>query len=96
MKFSIHKFVVPFDLDNGAFLPIGSKIVHCDIQNGNICVWATVEIGSPIPTCGYPSVVIFPTGLQIDDYEFHHYDHLKTFQMDSGLVWHVFARIEVM
>lgn len=84
-----HVFKYQIPLKEGiSELQMPSKWAICDVnhQEGQIFIWAMVDIHAPLKTYKF---MIHGTGWKIDDVENLYF--LKTVHMPDGLVWHVFA-----
>lgn len=80
---TIWKYEVYPDLFN-VEMPIGAKILSCQVQNRTIQMWALVDTGNKLETRQF---VVFGTGQEINDYNLQ---FIATFQPDPYLVFHLF------
>lgn len=87
----ILKFNIPDPMVNGGkkitvMMPVDARILWCDVQNGEICLWALCEAGVPRE---YREFTIFGTGNEIEDIYF--LDYIGTIQLPP-FVWHIFEK----
>ena len=68
-------------------MPIGSRILDVQVQNGVICLWATVD------TALMPETRIFQIIGTGDSEVDNCHNYIGTVQQDS-FVWHIFERKE--
>ncbi len=71
-------------------MPIGARILNIQVQNGRICLWAIVEIGSRIERRTF---VIQGTGNKLCKAVEDRGYYMGTVQ-NNGFVWHIFEIIE--
>lgn len=83
MARTIWKFTLNSNMDQPVQMPGNSKILTAQMQDGKICLWATVTPGVPI---GQRLIKIYGTGWDMDT-TIHPY--IATVQ-DGALVWHIF------
>jgi hypothetical protein len=91
---TIYKYPLELTDRQAVSMPIGSKILSVDNQNGTICVWA--EVDSDVPHNRYYSFRIVGTGNPIDfttkpNETVRPYNFLGTVIMNP-FVWHVYRR----
>ena len=68
-------------------LPAGSRILHADNQNGQLCLWAIVDAAKE---CATPvEIKIVGTGQPINDLDRERDVYFKTV-MSGYFVWHIF------
>ncbi len=84
MSSSIWKFEVRLTSRSVVKMPIGAKILKCDMQNGSICVWALVNTSNDMVNREFE---VYGTGHPVYDGIEEHY--LNTV-IDGDYVWHVF------
>ena len=73
--------------------PSDFELLHIGKQGDNLVAWGTVEVddaGSPVHVYKNIHLCIRGTGHRFNGNEGK---HIKTVQMASGLVWHVFWRL---
>ncbi len=89
----IYKYLIPIQGENISItLPRHANYLDIQSQGENICMWCEVdedEIETETRT-----FKIFGTGHLINDYN-NDLLYIKTVQMPSGLVWHVFEVVSL-
>ena len=90
MAETVYKYLLPGNANEfGEFkvsLPIESKVIHVDIQNGQRVLWAQVNNKAPLVD---RRVVVVGTG-RIGPDDLPNLDHVSTF-FEGPFVWHVFV-----
>lgn len=91
--------VAGMNLESKIYVPAGSKILCCKVQNStDVCVWAELE-ESDINNAKVPiqpiTIKIFGTGWNMDCLKDKKYEYLDTFMIGDGVfVYHVYAIYE--
>ena len=80
---TIWKFLIPFPTQMYRLpMPAGAKIIHTDVQHGQICIWAEVDPHRPY---GDRFFVIVGTGGYVEE----NLTHVGTVQIPPH-VWHLY------
>lgn len=83
---TIWKYQLELDDEQVVMMPRHSKIIACQVQNDQICLWARVN--SKQPTLDRRVIRIVGTGHPCEEVSL---EHLGTVQMEGGrLIFHVF------
>lgn len=82
----IYKYEVLIKDAFSIYLPIGSKILSFQIQNGKPYIWALVDENNESKKRYF---VLIGTGNNIDEYNTEILKYIGTIQLDS-FVWHLF------
>jgi hypothetical protein len=70
-------------------MPRNAKILSCQMQWSNTCIWAKVETGNRMETV---TIDVIGTGNPISEFN---REFIDTIQLNGGaLVFHVFKRLE--
>lgn len=85
----IYKYVLNEIDVQGIYLPRECQLLDIQVQNGQIVYW--VLLNSYAAMSEFIELEVIGTGNYISDQ--YNRQHLKTIQMPSGLVWHIFKRI---
>lgn len=91
--------VAGMNLESKIYVPAGSKILCCKVQNStDVCVWTELE-ESDINNAKVPiqpiTIKIFGTGWNMDCLKDKKYEYLDTFMIGDGVfVYHVYAIYE--
>ena len=89
MKKKIHKFALKLIDYQTINIRADSEFLTAQFQGDILCLWATVNISTPIVE---KTIIIVGTGFTLDD--FQHMEYIATVQDRSpngNFVWHVFA-----
>ena len=87
MTQAIHKFQLPEGKAHKISMPVGSKVLDFQYQNGTICMWAIVQEGAfPVTKRMTRRFRIVGTG---EAYDFQGRKYQQTLQ-DGDEVWHIF------
>lgn len=78
---SIYKYVIRGRHSTQFDMPLESKIVHADIQNGEFCIWAQVDTSRSTER-RYFTVV--GTGWELEDDMIH-----RGTVLEGSFVWHI-------
>jgi hypothetical protein len=68
-------------------MPVGAKILTCQVQGESIQMWAMVDPDAPTVEKDF---VTAGTGQYLDDLLVETMDYIGTFQPTPGLVFHLF------
>lgn len=83
----IYKYPLEITDEQCLWIPMRSKMISAQMQNGKLCLWAIVNPDAP-PMCGH-IIRIFGTGHEIVPDGEREMEFIDTVQ-DGELVWHVF------
>jgi hypothetical protein len=83
--FRIYKYPLAVTDCQQIEMPVGAKVLHADMQNGRLCLWAMVDVAAPMG-----QRVFFVIGTGHDFGGLSADQHIATVQ-DGALVWHVFG-----
>jgi len=96
----VHKYTLRFDDSDcaNAYIPQGGKILDCQLQHGDVVLWAWVDTERPeVPR----SFKMFPTGLATHDGPSAgwRWQHVATIQFEvrdghAGYVGHIFEGVK--
>ena len=91
--------VAGINLESKIYVPAGSKILCCKVQNKtDVCVWVELEesdINNALVTIQPITIKIFGTGWNMDCLKDKKYEYLDTFMIGDGVfVYHVYAIYE--
>lgn len=91
--------VAGINLESKIFVPAGSKILCCKVQNKtDVCVWVELEeseLSKPEETLQPITIKIFGTGWNIDCIKNKKYEYIDTIMIGEGVfVYHVYAIFE--
>ena len=91
--------VAGMNLESKIYVPAGSKILCCKVQNKtDVCVWVELE-ESDLNNAKVPiqpiTIKIFGTGWNMDCIKDKKYEYIDTFMIGDGVfVYHVYAIYE--
>ena len=91
--------VAGMNLESKIYVPAGSKILCCKVQNKtDVCVWVELEesdINNALVAIQPITIKIFGTGWNMDCIKDKKYEYLDTFMIGDGVfVYHVYAIYE--
>lgn len=83
---TVHKYPVEFADNFTLKLPVGAKVLDCQMQNGSMCMWALVDTEASLVErkfrlAGSGHLIKNSAGSLV---------HVSTFQPQVGLVFHLF------
>ena len=84
---AIWKFPLEVKPSQTIEMPIGADLLYVDQQNGQLCLWASVDTEVPTEKVTFR---VYGTGQEIKGEEGLHY--LGT-TLAQGFVWHVFEEL---
>jgi len=84
---AIYKFMLKIQDEQQVELPAYSEVLKVNEQNGNMCLWAIVDVNEK--TIVPLKINIYGTGSTIGEQMFKH-NYLDSVLMNDGLVWHIF------
>ena len=82
---TVHKYPLPTADNTSILLPHGAKILHVDVQNNELCMWALVD---PARRLGKRRFRIAGTGHPIEEEKVRHLGTALLY--DGQIVLHVF------
>lgn len=77
-------FKYPLSGQDSVFMPKGARILHGELQDGMMTLWALVERNAAMEIRHF---AVYGTGHDIDDTHWH--EHISTV-FNGPFVWHVF------
>lgn len=84
---TIYKYPVSGQTIRVARMPFEAKVLTCQLQGGNLSLWAEVDDDVPANTDTY--VLVVGTGMGFPCVDMDDYRYLSTVQ-DGPLVWHIY------
>lgn len=84
-NFTIYKFPMAPKIA----MPEGAEILHVGAQGSEAMIWAKVDLSRPMITREFS---IYGTGFEIKSED--NLKHLGTAVLPSGLVWHIFEKVD--
>lgn len=89
MANSVYKYPLKSSRDTTLILPIGAELLHVNVQNGDLFLWAKVDVGQCNTEERNIEVVGTGHGISYGETSF-----INTFLMENGaFVFHAFERL---